>query len=103
MRRLLKKNKEERLTAEVALKDPWFLDIKNSGDDELIRSVCLNKNENSFNPKLSVNFTPVPFQHMIANEAFKKPETEVECFKILNEIKEEAEMTIFGMEEALKI
>lgn len=102
MRRLLKKNKAERLTAEAALRDPWFLDIKNGADDELIRSVCLNKNEMSFNPKLSVNMSPVAVPETAVTRWLGKG-GEKEHLKAFPKLKEEAEVAIFGMEEAMRI
>lgn len=58
VKRLLKRSKTDRLTAEAALKDPWFLDIKNNGEEELIRSMVLNKKQMMCKLKMSVKYRP---------------------------------------------
>lgn len=85
VRRLVKKRKEERLNAEAAILDPWFLGMKGHGEEDIIRSMCMNKPEVEFNPKLSVKYKAPNFTR-------GKKETAGWA------LEEESEETIFGME-----
>lgn len=99
VRRLLKRSKKERLTAEIALKDPWFLDMKTNGDDELIKSVVLEKGAINFNPNLSVKFHPPPVNCSSPIKNFKKANKDPDGFKTFTLDLPDEDEEIFGIEE----
>ena len=102
VRRLLKKSNKERLTAQDALKDIWFINMKASNirveeedtEDEFSRSMSLGKcwlDEENTQVKFNLSHSP-------ATKMDKKVSV-IQCTRSFKEIFE-PENSIFGIEDS---